>query len=597
MTTAGRIEDHGMIGDLFTAALVDRDGTIDWLCLPRFDSAACFAALLGDSGNGFWRIAPAVGGPATRRRYRGESLVLEHEWDTPTGTIRIIDFMTPRGGAHDVVRIVEGLSGEVTVRSELRLRFDYGRSVPWVHRVDGQVVGVAGPDAVALRSDVPTYGRGLTTHADAIVRAGDRVTFVLTWYESHLDTPPPVDPFLALDETEKFWADWAETCTYRGPYRDAVIRSLITLKALTFLPTGGIVAAPTTSLPEHIGGIRNWDYRYCWLRDSAFTLDALLRAGYLDEAKAWRDWLVRAVAGDPSDLQIMYAVDGARRIPETDLPWLTGYEGSSPVRIGNAAAEQFQLDVYGEVINTLYLARRAGLPADRHAVALQEHLLEHLESRWTEPDEGLWEIRADRRHFVHSKVMAWVAADRVVRLIEDGLSPGDAARWRALRATIKAEVLARGYDPTRNTFTQAYDAPGLDAALLVIPLVGFLPPDDPRVVGTVEAVIDDLSTAEGLVLRYRTETEVDGLPGDEGAFLACSFWAVEALHAIGRTDQARDRFERLLALRNDLGLLAEEYDPRIGRMVGNFPQALSHIPLVTSAFLLQSGVEETAPAL
>ncbi|SDS90545.1 glycoside hydrolase family 15 protein [Jiangella sp. DSM 45060] len=582
----GLIEDHGIIGDLHTAALVDRDGTIDWLCLPRFDSAACFASLLGTEKNGFWRLAPMGAGPADRRWYRGDTLILEHVWDTPDGSVKVIDFMPESTGEHDVVRIVEGLSGRVTMHSELRLRFDYGRSVPWMHRDGGLIVGVAGPDSVALHTEVPTYGRSLTTHSDFAVSAGERVSFVLAWGPSHHPPSRPVDPLRALDETERFWTEWAARCRYDGPYRDAVMRSLITLKALTYQPTGGIVAAPTTSLPEDLGGVRNWDYRYCWLRDSAFTLDALIRSGYVDEARAWRDWLIRAIGGNPSDLQIMYGLSGERRLPEYEIGWLAGYEGSRPVRVGNAAAEQLQIDVYGEVIDTLARARQHGLPLERHVWALQEKLLQHLEGAWSQPDEGIWEIRGERRHFVHSKVMAWVAADRAVDALEDGGAPGHPDRWRALRATIMKDVVAHGYDPDRNTFTQSYDHPALDAALLQIPIVGFLPPDDPRVAGTVDAVAKELSTDSGLVLRYRTEHDVDGLPGDEGAFLACSFWLVEALHLTGRPERARDLFEHLLSLRNDLGLLAEEYDPRIGRMVGNFPQALSHIPLVTAAFLL-----------
>jgi GH15 family glucan-1,4-alpha-glucosidase len=581
----GLIEDHGLIGDLHTAALVDRDGTIDWMCLPRFDSAACFAALLGNESNGLWRLAPVGAGQADRRRYRGDTLILEHEWDTPEGSVRIIDFMPPSAGMHDVVRIVEGLSGRVAVHSELRLRFDYGRSVPWMHRADGQVVGTAGPDAVSLSTDVPTYGRALTTHADASVTAGETVSFVLNWHPSHLPSPKPADPASALAETELFWSDWVSRYTHAGPYSAAVLRSLITLKALTYAPTGGIVAAPTTSLPEEIGGVRNWDYRYCWLRDSAFTLDAFVRSGYVEEARAWRDWLLRAIGGTPDDLQIMYGVAGERRLPEYHLPWLAGYENSTPVRIGNAAADQLQIDVYGEIMDTLSRARQHGLALERHAWALQEHLVNHLERRWTEPDEGIWEIRGKRRHFVHSKVMAWVAADRAVRTVEQ-TGTGQLDRWRALRATIQADVLAHGFDADRNTFTQSYGHPALDASLLQIPIVGFLPPDDPRVIGTVEAIADQLTTPTGLVLRYRTEENVDGLPGDEGAFLACSFWLVEALYLIGQTDRARELFEHLLSLRNDLGLLAEEYDPRISRMVGNFPQALSHIPLITAAYLL-----------
>ena len=584
---AGLIEDHGLLGDLHTAALVCRDGTIDWLCLPRFDSGACFAALLGDQRHGFWRVAPPAAGKADRRRYRGDTMILEHEWDTPQGSVRVIDFMPPSDGVHDLVRIVEGLSGRVHVHSELRLRFDYGRSIPWVHQVHGQVVGVCGPDAVALRSDVPTYGRDLTTHADAVVTAGERAAFVMTWHPSHLPPPTPVDPYDAHAETERFWSEWAKNCTYSGPYREAVLRSLLTLKALTYEPTGGIVAAPTTSLPEHLGGVRNWDYRYGWLRDSAFTLDALIRSGYVDEARAWRDWLLRSIGGNPADLQIMYGVAGERRLVEYELPWLPGYESSRPVRVGNAAADQLQIDVYGEVIDTLSRARGHGLPLERHAWALQGHLVRHLAERWEEPDEGIWEIRGPRRHFVHSKVMAWVAADRLVRdRPEDLLRTGDVDRWRALRATIHAEVCTKGFDAERNTFVQSYGSRSVDASLLQIPIVGFLPPDDPRVIGTVNAVIDELSADYGLVLRYRTDDEVDGLPGDEGAFLACSFWLVEALHLIGRREEATDRFEDLLSLRNDLGLLAEEYDPRINRMVGNFPQAMSHISLVTAALRL-----------
>jgi GH15 family glucan-1,4-alpha-glucosidase len=585
----GRIEDYGLVGDLHTAALVGRDGSVDWLCLPRFDSPACFAALLGTERHGCWRIAPMGAAVADRRRYRGETLVLEHEWDTPQGTVRVVDLMPPSSGAHDLVRIVEGVRGRVAVRSELRLRLDYGRSVPWVHRVDGQVVGVAGPDAVALSTDVPTYGRDLATFADVAVDAGQRVAFVLTWYPSHERPPAPADPYDALARTEAYWQDWVGRCAHGGPWRDAVVRSLITLKALTYAPTGGIVAAPTTSLPEGIGGVRNWDYRYCWLRDSAYTLDALVRGGYLDEARAWRDWLVRAIGGDAHDLQIMYGIAGERRLPEVDLGWLPGYESSTPVRVGNAAAEQLQLDVYGAVLDTLSRARAHGMPLARHAWALQTHLLHSLERRWHEPDEGIWEVRGPRRQFVHSKVMAWVAADRFVETVESGASDlpvAEAPRWRALRSAVHDEVCRLGYDAERNTFVQAYDSPALDASLLQVPLVGFLPPDDPRVVGTVDAVRRELSLDDGLVLRYRVEHTEDGLPGDEGAFLACSFWLVEALQLTGRRDQAVELYERLLSLRNDLGLLSEEYDPRAGRMVGNFPQALSHIPLVTAAYLL-----------
>jgi GH15 family glucan-1,4-alpha-glucosidase len=582
----GLIEDHGLIGDLHTAGLVDRDGTIDWLCLPRFDSGACFASLLGNASNGFWRVAPVGAGQASRRSYRGNTLILEHVWDMPGGSVKVIDFMPPGSVQHDLVRIVEGLSGTVTMRSELRLRFDYGRSVPWVHRLDGMIVGVAGPDSVALHSDVPTYGRSLTTYSDFSVSAGDHVCFVLAWNPSHLSPPEPVDPLDALADTEQFWTSWADQCSYDGPYRDAVMRSLLTLKALTYAPTGGIVAAPTTSLPESIGGVRNWDYRYCWLRDSAFTLDAFIRTGYVDEARSWRDWLIRAVGGNPGDLQIMYGLGGERRLAEHELDWLGGYESSRPVRVGNSAAHQVQLDVYGEVIDTLARAYQHGLPLERHTWGLLEKLLVYLDRSWVEPDEGIWEIRGQRRDFVYSKVMAWVAVDRAVQTIHTAGRPGQVGRWKALRATIHDDILKKGFDTDRNTFTQAYGHAELDASLLRIPLVGFLAPDDPRVIGTVDAVRRELSLDSGLVLRYRTEHGVDGLPGDEGAFLACTFWLVEALHVTGRRDQARDLFEHVLSLRNDLGLLAEEYDPRSGRMVGNFPQAFSHIPLVAAAHLL-----------
>src|SRR5690606_2329925 len=441
----GRIEDHGMIGDLHTASLVDRDGTIDWLCLPRFDSPACFAALLGDEGNGSWRIAPSGAGPADRRRYRPDTLILEHDWDTPTGSVRVVDLMPPSSGQHDVVRIVEGVSGTVTMSSELRLRFDYGRSVPWVHRDNGILVGVAGPDLVALHCDVPIYGRALATHADFTVTEGEQVSFVLAWSPSHVEPATPVDARRALESTESFWHHWVARCTYDGPYREAVVRSLITLKALTYAPTGGIVAAPTTSLPEGIGGVRNWDYRYCWLRDSAFTLDALVRSGYLAEARAWRDWLLRAIGGSPDQLQIMYGIGGERRLAEHELDWLSGYEDSRPVRIGNAAAEQVQIDVYGEVMDTLARARRHGMPLERHAWTLQERLLEHLDQVWDRPDEGLWEIRGARRHFVHSKVMAWVAADRAAQTLEQMNLSGQIERWKAMRASIHAEVMAKGF--------------------------------------------------------------------------------------------------------------------------------------------------------
>ncbi|MFF9198111.1 glycoside hydrolase family 15 protein [Streptomyces sp. NPDC014779] len=584
-----RIDDYALIGDLQTAALVGRDGSVDWLCLPRFDSAACFAALLGDEDNGHWRIAPKGATTCTSRRYAEDSLVLETLWETRTGTVRVVDFMPQRDKAPDLVRIVEGVSGSVEMSAVLRLRFDYGSVVPWVRRADGHRVAVAGPDSVWLRSDPPvkTWGQQFATCSAFTVDAGEKVAFVLTWHPSHEPRPALVDPFEALEQSLADWRAWAARCTYEGPYRDAVVRSLITLKALTYAPTGGIVAAPTTSLPEDIGGVRNWDYRACWLRDSSLTLGALLSAGYVDEAAAWRDWLLRAVAGDPADLQIMYGPAGERRLPETTLPWLRGYADSTPVRTGNAAVEQLQIDVYGEVLDSLCRAREAGIPAERHAWNLQLSLLGFLESTWREPDEGLWEVRGGRRHFVHSKVMAWVAADRAVRTLEEDPSlPGDPARWRAMRDEIHAEVCAKGFDPERNTFTQFYGSRELDAATLLIPRVGFLPPDDPRVVGTVDAVRAEL-THDGFVRRYSTAgPSVDGLPGEEGTFLVCSFWLADALRMTGRVKEARELFDRLVGLCSDVGLLAEEYDPASGRQLGNFPQAFSHIGLVGSALAL-----------
>ncbi|MFF0436735.1 glycoside hydrolase family 15 protein [Streptomyces sp. NPDC004327] len=610
-----RIDDYALIGDLQTAALVGRDGSIDWLCLPRFDSAACFAALLGDENNGHWRLAPKGATSCTTRRYAEDSLVLETYWETRTGTVKVVDFMPQRDRAPDVIRIVEGVSGSVEMSGALRLRFDYGSIVPWVRRADGHRVAVAGPDSVWLRSEPPvkTWGQQFATCSSFTVAAGEKVAFVLTWHPSHEPRPDLVDPFEALEQSLADWREWAARCTYEGTYRDAVVRSLITLKALTYAPTGGIVAAPTTSLPEDLGGVRNWDYRACWLRDSAFTLDALLSTGYVEEAAAWRDWLLRAVAGDPADLQIMYGPAGERRLPETVLPWLRGYADSAPVRTGNAAVDQLQIDVYGEVMDSLNRAREAGIPAQRHAWNLQLSLLGFLESTWREPDEGLWEVRGPRRHFVHSKVMAWVAADRAVRTLEaDPSLPGDAARWRTMRDEIHAEVCVKGFDPERNTFTQAYGSAELDAATLLIPRVGFLPPDDPRVVGTVDAVRAELMQG-GLVRRYSAPgagpalraglrtgppgpgagapgpgSAVDGLPGEEGTFLVCSFWLADALRLTGRVKEARELFERLVGLCSDVGLLAEEYDPVAGRQLGNFPQAFSHIGLVGAALALDA---------
>jgi GH15 family glucan-1,4-alpha-glucosidase len=586
---AGRIEDYAIIGDMQSAALVGADGSIDWLCLPRFDSPACFAALLGDERHGYWRIAPPAGTGQANRRYQGETLILETEWRTATGTARVIDFMPRRDREPPVlVRMVEGVHGSVEMDCVLRMRFGCGQIVPWVRRLDYSINAVAGPDSLWINTPVTLIGRDMQHRATFTVRAGEQVPFTLTWLESYRSEPETVDAAVALDLTRRYWADWVSACTYQGRYRDAVIRSLITLKALIYEPTGGIVAAATTSLPEDIGGSRNWDYRYCWLRDATITLEALLRTGYTGEAAAWWHWLARAVAGDPADVQIMYGVAGERRLAEWVADWLPGYENSAPVRIGNAAVQQRQLDVYGEVADAYGLAARAGLPVDKHAWSLQRALLGFLERHWMEPDEGIWEVRGPRRHFVHSKVMAWVAFDRAVVATGLGL-PGPASRWRQLRDDIHREVLERGYNRDRGAFTQFYGSGALDAAVLLMGELGFLPPDDPRLVSTVDVISRELMT-DGLVRRYELSTdgmsEVDGLPGSEGAFLACSFWLANALHLIGRVDDATELFERLLGLRSDLGILSEEYDPRYGRLVGNTPQAFSHVPLIQTALNL-----------
>ena len=591
------IEDYALISDRLSAGLVGRDGSIDWLCFPRFDSDAVFAALLGTDENGHWRVAPVTGGTCTRRSYRDDTMVLESEWQLPEGTVRVIDFMPERGEAPDVVRIVEGVSGRVEMRSTLRLRFGYGDVVPWVRHTEGMLAAIAGPDSVWLASDVSHHGRHFASQADFTVEAGERCSFVLTWNPSYVPRPHPVDPMLALEETERFWRDWAEQCTYDGPYRDAVLRSLMTLKAMTYAPTGGIVAAATTSLPEQLGGVRNWDYRFCWLRDATFTLQALVKTGYTDEACAWREWLLRAIAGNPGRLQILYGVAGERRVPEQEVPWLSGYEGSRPVRIGNGAVDQHQLDVYGEVMDTLWLARSYGLDPNEDAWRMQQGVMEWLEGSWHEPDEGVWEVRGPRQHFTHSKVLAWVAADRAVKTVERLRLDGPVDRYRRLRDDIHADVCAKGYDADRQTFTQSYGSRSLDASLLLIPQVGFLPPEDERVRGTLRAVQRDLAE-DGLVRRYDTQDRVDGLPGDEGAFLACSFWLADALVLDGQLDAGRQLFERLLGLRNDVGLLAEEYDVGLGRQLGNTPQAYSHLALVNSALNLAEvpSPEESAPA-
>jgi GH15 family glucan-1,4-alpha-glucosidase len=594
---ASPIEDYALLGDLQTAALVGRDGSIDWLCFPRFDSPACFAALLGTEDNGHWRIAPAAGGLADRRRYRGDTLVLETEWDTPDGSVRVVDCMPPRGEAPDVVRVVEGISGRVPMRGELRLRFDYGHVVPWVRRRGDQIAAVAGPDSVYLRCPVRLEGRDFTSYADFTVQAGDRVPFVLTWAPSYASKPRPVDGLAAVDDTEEYWAEWMATCDYDGGWQGAVRRSLVTLKALTYMPTGGIVAAATTSLPEQPGGPRNWDYRYCWLRDATLTLQALLGAGFVAEARTWRDWLLRAVAGNPGDLQIMYGLDGSRRLIEYTVDWLPGYEGSAPVRVGNAAVEQLQLDVWGEVLDGLHLAREAGLSSSNEAWTLQRALLDFLEGNWKRPDNGLWEMRGPQQDFVHSKVMAWVAFDRMISTIEQSRLDGPVSRWRAVREEIFRDVCTKGYDADRNTFVQAYGSRQLDASLLLLPQVRFLPWDDPRVAGTVDAVQREL-TQDGFLLRYRPGegSSDDGLPGGEGAFLACTFWLADALHGIGRHREALEMFERLIGLANDVGLLSEEYDPVTRRQLGNTPQAFSHLALVNTARHL-SGARSVAPHL
>ncbi len=580
------IEDYALLGDLQTAALVGRDGSVDWLCLPRFDSGACFAGLLGDEQNGRWLLAPTDGGARATRRYLDDTLILETTWETETGTVRVLDFMPPRGETPDVVRIVEGVSGRVEMHTELVIRLDYGRVVPWVRRLDGDtLLAIAGPDALCLRTPVDVGGEDMKTVGKFTVAEGRRVPFVLTWYPSFRDLPAEVDAEQALADTTKFWHEWIGRCEYEGEGHDSVHRSLIVLKALTYAPTGGIVAAPTTSLPEHIGGVRNWDYRFCWVRDATLTLLALLSAGYAEEADHWRTWLLRAAAGNPEDLQIMYGVAGEQRLVELELDWLPGYEESAPVRTGNLASEQMQLDVYGELMDAFYQARTRGLEASEHAWSLQRVLLRFLERRWRDPDNGIWEIRGEPQHFVHSKVMAWVAFDRAVRSIEEYGLKGDLEQWRAIRDEIHEEVCREGFDERLGSFTQYYGSGTLDASLLLIPLVGFLRCSDPRVRGTIEAVRRDL-TWDGLVLRYRSEEDVDGLPAGEGVFLPCSFWLVDCLELIGDHDAAHALFERLLGLRNDLGLIAEEYHPMQRRLLGNFPQAFTHLELVNSAFNL-----------
>jgi len=592
-----KIEDYAFLGDTQTGALVSRDGCVDWLCFPRFDSPACFASLLGEKENGHWRFYPDEDVSATRRRYRGDTLILETEIETKSGAVRLIDFMPPRGEHPDIIRIVEGLRGKVPMRMELIIRFDYGQIVPWVRtrkRYEG-LEAIAGPDALILRTSIQTYGKDLTTVAEFTVTKDDRVPFVLTWFASHTEPPRKINPEHALRDTEKYWSDWATRFQSKGEWRDAVVRSLITLKGLTYAPTGGLVAALTTSLPEEIGGVRNWDYRFCWLRDAALILLALLQSGYREEARSWREWLLRAIAGSPAQMQAIYGVRGERRLDEFEVPWLSGYENSRPVRIGNAASHQFQLDVYGEVLAAAWQAHQAGLKMSEADWRLMVALVKFLESNWQNPDEGIWEVRGGRRHFTYSKMMAWVAFDRAYKLVEecDCATNEHFLRWRKIRDQIHADVCDRGYNPRKKAFTQFYGSDDLDASLLIMPLTGFLPISDERVRGTVEAIERELMQ-DGFVLRYRPqETRVDGLPGGEGVFLPCSFWLANCWHLLGRKKEARELFERLLDVCNDVGLLSEEYDPREKRQLGNFPQAFSHVALIRCARIL--GDEEALP--
>jgi GH15 family glucan-1,4-alpha-glucosidase len=587
------IEDYALIGDCETAALVGRDGSIDWLCFPRFDSGACFASLLGTPEHGRWLVAPSEPVASVRRCYRGDTLILETEFTTADGVVAVLDFMPVRSDLPDVVRIAVGRRGRVSMRMDLVIRFDYGSVVPWVRRVPGGISAVGGPDSLLLQTPVTLRGEGFHTRSDFVVHEGDRVPFDLTWFPSHQSPSRELNAELALAQTEAWWTAWAARCTVQGPWRDAVVRSLITLKALTYRPSGAIVAAPTTSLPEELGGVRNWDYRYCWLRDATFTLLALLNAGYTDEARAWREWLVRSVAGRPDQIHIMYGIRGERRLTEMELPWLPGFGASRPVRIGNAAFSQFQLDVFGEVLDATYQAWRMGVQHDGEAWRVEKALVTHLESAWMEPDEGIWEVRGPRRHFTHSKVMAWVAVDRAVKAIEQFGLDGPIDRWRAIRDTIHGEVCAHGFDARQGTFVQSYGSSLLDASLLMMPLVGFLPASDPRIRGTVEAIERHL-THDGFVSRYDTAPDVDGLPPGEASFLLCSFWLVDNLTLLGRHDDAQRLFERLLAVRNDVGLLAEGYDTHRGRQAGNFPQAFSHVGLINSALNLS---RSRAPAV
>jgi GH15 family glucan-1,4-alpha-glucosidase len=590
MATSQRIEDYALISNCAAGALVGRNGSIDWLCLPRFDSAACFAALLGGPEHGRWLIAPADPAPRIERHYLDGSLILVTRFETAEGAVELVDFIALWHGLSDVVRLVRGLSGRVSMCTELVLRFDYGSIVPWVERLpEGGISAIAGPERVLLRTPAPLRGEDLKTVGEFDVGAGETVPFVMSYGLSHLPRRQPVDAEQALQRVESFWKRWSARCCPAGPWTEAVKGSLVTLKGLTYSVTGGIVAAPTTSLPEQIGGTRNWDYRYCWLRDATFTLLALMHAGFYDEARAWRDWLLRAVAGSPEQLQIMYGLGGERRLAEWEVPWLPGYEESAPVRIGNAAVGQTQLDVYGEILDALYHAHLHGLPTVDRTVAIGRAVLDHLARVWRQPDEGIWEVRGPPQHFTHSKVMAWVAFDRAVKMLERlGEKIGresETERLRRIRDDIHEDVCRRGFDPELGSFVQAYGSKALDASLLLLPLVGFLSATDPRMLGTVKAIQQRL-VFDGFVCRYDTGETLDGLPPGEGAFLACSFWYADNLILQGRIQEARELFERLLSLRNDVGLLAEEFDPRLGRQVGNFPQAFSHVALINTAFNL-----------
>jgi GH15 family glucan-1,4-alpha-glucosidase len=579
-----------MIGDCHTAALVSKQGSIDWLCFPHFDSGACFAALLGTIDNGHWSISPAEPIKTIRRRYREGTLILETEFETESGSVMLIDCMTPRNKMPNLLRMVVGTRGQVAMNMELVIRFDYGSVVPWVRKTDRGISAIAGPDMLGLRTNVALRGEGMKTVSTFSVSEGQKVPFDLTWYPSHRDEPSPLNVEEAIQDAEDWWRKWSDRCCYQGKWREAVLRSLITLKALTFLPTGGIAAAPTTSLPEALGGVRNWDYRFCWVRDATLTLHSLLDAGYHEEAQEWREWLLRAVAGSPSELNIVYGLRGERRLTELELPWLEGYEKSAPVRTGNAAYGQFQLDIFGEVADTLYQFREAGLepPAEDEGEDVAQAMIEFLETGWERPDDGIWEVRGPRRHFVHSKMMAWVAVDRAIKSVERGWFTGDIAKWKKLRDQIHTQVCEQGFDSGLNSFVQYYGSKHLDASLLMMPLVGFLPATDPRVLGTIKAIETNLMD-NGFVARYTMDPAVDGLPHGEAKFLACTFWLADNYILQGRQDDAVNIFERLLNIRNDVGLLSEEYDPDAKRLLGNFPQAFTHVGLVNTAFNLSRG--------